>query len=104
MGRQHSIRIGTRGSQLALVQANHIKDKLLGLDQTLDISIFIIRTTGDQCDRSISDMGGKGVFVKDIEQSLLNHDVDIAVHSFKDITSIQKCFNVQWVYIGRAPH
>jgi len=88
MGRQHSIRIGTRGSQLALVQANHIKHKLLGLDQRLDISIVIIRTTGDQCDRSISDMGGKGVFVKDIEQSLLNHDVDIAVHSFKDITSI----------------
>ena len=86
MGQQYTIRLGTRGSQLAIAQANHIKNKIIDVDSTIDVRITIIRTKGDECDDPIDQMG-EGVFVKDIEQALLNLDIDIAVHSFKDITS-----------------
>jgi hydroxymethylbilane synthase len=82
------IRIGTRGSALALWQANYIKQALVHAFPQLSVVIHVIQTQGDkdaQC--SIADMGGKGVFVKDIEQALVDNTIDIAVHSFKDITA-----------------
>ena len=82
------IRIGTRGSALALWQANYIKQALVHAFPQLSVTIHVIQTQGDkdgQC--SIADIGGKGVFVKDIEQALVDNTIDIAVHSFKDITS-----------------
>ena len=78
--------IGTRGSALALAQANWVKDRLLQLYPTCQIQIFPIKTTGDQMSTvPISEMGGKGVFIKEIERALLDGEVDCAVHSMKDL-------------------
>ena len=82
------VRIGTRGSQLALVQADKVKHRLLQLDPLLDVVVVPISTVGDRDLQSpLYDLGGKGVFIKEIEQALLSHQVDLAVHSLKDITS-----------------
>ena len=64
MGQQYTIRLGTRGSQLAIAQANHIKNKIIDVDSTIDVRITIIRTKGDECDDPIDQMGGKGVLLK----------------------------------------
>ncbi|MCP4720375.1 MAG: hydroxymethylbilane synthase, partial [Desulfobacteraceae bacterium] len=81
-----NIRIGTRGSQLALWQANHIKSSLKKLFPELEVEIIAISTKGDRItDRPLSMVGGKGLFVKEIENALLNNDIDLAVHSMKDM-------------------
>ena len=85
----HSIiRIGTRGSPLALVQAHEVRDRLckahhFAQDQ---IKIEIISTTGDQIqEKALREFGGKGLFTKEIEQALLAGHIDMAVHSMKDV-------------------
>ncbi len=86
---KQSFRIGTRGSKLALWQANHVKDLLLVKFPELQIEIEVIKTTGDALLSSpLSEIGGKGVFVKEIEEALLSDRVDIAVHSMKDVPSV----------------
>jgi len=83
---EKKIRIGTRGSQLALWQANFIKSKIQNLFPGLDVVLNIIKTTGDRItDRPLALVGGKGLFVKEIENALLNNDIDLAVHSMKDM-------------------
>ncbi|NIP39146.1 MAG: hydroxymethylbilane synthase [Candidatus Dadabacteria bacterium] len=80
------IRIGTRGSKLALWQANFVKDSLQSIFPKLVVYLKIIRTTGDSfTDRPLADIGGKGLFVKEIEEALLSDSIDIAVHSMKDV-------------------
>lgn len=80
-----TIKIGTRGSQLALWQANWVKSQIEQLSRA-DVEIIKIKTTGDQItDRPLSMVGGKGLFVKEIEQQLLDKEIDIAVHSMKDM-------------------
>lgn len=80
------ISIGTRGSQLALVQANNVKSKLSVLHPQTKIEIVIIKTTGDRIlDRNLNEIGGKGLFIKEIEEQLINNKIDIAVHSMKDL-------------------
>jgi hydroxymethylbilane synthase len=80
------IRIGTRGSKLALWQANHVKEQLEAAHPGLQAEIVPITTTGDRAqDRSLLEIGGKGAFVKEIEEALLGEEVDIAVHSMKDV-------------------
>ncbi len=83
-----TIRIGTRGSPLALAQAHEVRDRLSeahGLPQD-QITITIIKTTGDQIlDRPLADIGGKGLFTKEIEDALLADEIDVAVHSMKDM-------------------
>ena len=80
--------IGTRGSELALWQANHIKSKLLKLG--LDPVIKVIKTKGDKFqDLSFDKIEGKGFFTKEIENSLLNKNIDLAVHSLKDLETEQ---------------
>jgi len=80
------IRIGTRGSQLALWQANHVKGLLEAAHPGLTAELVTITTTGDRVqDRSLLEMGGKGAFVKEIEEALLGDEIDIAVHSMKDV-------------------
>lgn len=76
------IRIGTRGSDLALWQANHVAD-LLGRENT---EIIIIKTQGDKIQNvSFDKMEGKGFFTKEIEEALLENEIDLAVHSLKDL-------------------
>lgn len=79
-------RIGTRGSALALWQANFIKGLVSESSPGLDSEIHIIKTTGDRnLESPLSEIGGKGVFVKEIEDALLTEKIDIAVHSMKDL-------------------
>lgn len=86
----NAIRIGTRGSALALWQANWVRDRLLELAPGASVELVIIKTLGDQIlDRPLADVGGKGLFVKEIEQALLDGTVDLAVHSLKDMPTAQ---------------
>ncbi|MBT9330158.1 hydroxymethylbilane synthase [Paracidobacterium acidisoli] len=79
-----SLRIGSRGSQLALWQANHIAAQLRAAGHT--VSIEIIRTTGDALQNlSFSQVGSKGMFTKEIEEALFDGRIDLAVHSLKDL-------------------
>ena len=82
----YKIVIGSRGSQLALWQANWVKSELERINGNVEVSIQIIKTSGDKIqDVPLAKIGGKGLFVKEIEEALLAHEIDIAVHSMKDV-------------------
>jgi hydroxymethylbilane synthase len=79
------VRIGTRGSALALWQASHIRERV-AKEFGVEAEIVIIKTSGDQFTQSsVSQLGMKGVFIKELEDALLDRRVDIAVHSMKDV-------------------
>ena len=81
-----TLNIATRQSPLALWQAEHIRDRLLALYPEMTINLLKIVTKGDKIlDTPLAKIGGKGLFVKELEQSLYNKDADIAVHSLKDV-------------------
>jgi len=86
------LKIGTRGSPLALAQAHETRDRLA---QAFDLppeafEICVIQTTGDRViDRPLKEIGGKGLFTREIEQAMLRGDIDIAVHSMKDMPVLQ---------------
>jgi hydroxymethylbilane synthase len=84
---QHLV-IGSRGSKLALWQAEQARDRLLALNPQIDVQIEIIKTTGDVKNDPLSVIGGKGVFTKELEDALLDGRIDIAVHSLKDLPTI----------------
>ncbi|RMH36263.1 MAG: hydroxymethylbilane synthase [Deltaproteobacteria bacterium] len=80
------MKIATRGSALALWQANHVRDRLRAADPDLAVDLVVIRTRGDRIlDVPLAKVGGKGLFVKEIEQALLDGRADLAVHSMKDV-------------------
>ncbi|KAG0497580.1 hypothetical protein HPP92_002271 [Vanilla planifolia] len=84
------VRIGTRGSPLALAQAYETRDKLMATHSELAeegaIEIIVIKTTGDKIlNQPLADIGGKGLFTKEIDEALLEGEIDIAVHSMKDV-------------------
>lgn len=80
------LRLGSRGSALALAQSNHVKGRLESLFPDLRVELQIIKTTGDRlADASLASIGGKGVFTKELEEALLSKTVDLAVHSLKDL-------------------
>lgn len=82
-----TIRIGTRGSPLALAQATIVRRTLVAAGFAADdLETVIIRTSGDRIqDRSLSEIGGKGLFTKEIEEALIAGGIDLAVHSLKDL-------------------
>ena len=85
---EKTIRIGTRGSQLALIQANYLKSLLQAQHDQLDVEIQVISTRGDRSQKdniALSEIGGKGLFTAEIESQLLAGDIDMAVHSAKDM-------------------
>ncbi|MDM7944856.1 MAG: hydroxymethylbilane synthase [Oceanibaculum nanhaiense] len=87
------VRIGTRGSQLALAQASEVKARLAAAHEALRdpdaVEIVVISTTGDRVqDRPLADIGGKGLFTKEIEEALLSGGIDLAVHSMKDVPTV----------------
>ena len=86
-----TLRIGTRGSPLALAQANDVRARLIaahGLTEDT-VTIRIIKTSGDIIqDRPLSEVGGKGLFTKEIEEALLANEIDLAVHSMKDVPTV----------------
>ena len=81
--------IATRGSQLALWQSNHIKDILEEQNPGLEVELNIIITTGDRIqDKALSKIGGKGLFLKELEEAMLRGEAQIAVHSLKDVPTV----------------
>lgn len=85
------LRIGTRGSALALAQAHETRSLLMGAHGLGEdaFEIVVIKTSGDQIqDRPLSEVGGKGLFTKEIEEALLNESIDLAVHSSKDMPTV----------------
>src|SRR5258707_15586033 len=77
--------IGSRGSKLALYQAEQVKKGLLQFNPQFDVRIEIIKTSGDVRSDPLSVIGGKGVFTKELEDALLDGRIDVAVHSLKDL-------------------
>jgi len=83
------IRIGTRGSKLALWQANWVKSALKSVDPRLCVELVIIKTKGDKIRNvPLAEVGGKGLFVKEIETAILENRIDLAVHSLKDMPAV----------------
>ncbi|MCY6990671.1 hydroxymethylbilane synthase [Staphylococcus argensis] len=81
--------VGSRRSKLAMTQSRQFIDTLKKVDPSLEIEIKEIVTKGDQIvDKQLSKVGGKGLFVKEIENELYNHDIDMAIHSLKDVPSV----------------
>ena len=115
MAQQKLIRIGTRGSQLALAQASEVRARLMAAHDLPEdaFAIEVISTSGDRIlDRPLSEVGGKGLFTKEIEMALAEERIDIAVHSSKDmatalpdgleISAYLPREDVRDVFIGRA--
>ncbi len=115
------LRIGTRGSPLALAQSRWVESRLKEIEPSLETELIVIKTSGDLFqnqspkeahEASLSPQGTKGLFVKEIEESLLKEDIDLAVHSAKDmpaqipnglhILAYPKRENPQDVFIGRG--
>lgn len=83
---QSVIRIGSRESRLAVKQAELIKDQIRKCDPSLTVEIITMKTTGDKIlDRSLESVGGKGLFVKELDLALADGTIDLAVHSLKDM-------------------
>ncbi|MEM7225310.1 MAG: hydroxymethylbilane synthase [Pseudomonadota bacterium] len=80
------LRLGTRGSPLALIQAEEVRDRLSTANPALTVEIVVIKTTGDRVqDRPLSEIGGKGLFTKEIDLALERGEIDAAAHSMKDV-------------------
>lgn len=85
-GNRKGFTIGTRGSALALYQAEWVRKRLGDNHPGVEFPVKVISTSGDEIlDRSLPEIGGKGVFTKEIEDALLRREIDIAVHSLKDV-------------------
>ncbi|WP_300668396.1 hydroxymethylbilane synthase [Desulfoluna sp.] len=83
---ENKIVIGTRGSQLALWQANWVKSELEKCNKGVTCELLVIKTQGDKIlDVPLAEIGGKGLFVKEVEEALLDGRIDLAVHSMKDM-------------------
>ena len=100
----NKIIIGSRGSKLSLAYANKVKDLILNIDLTegKKVTIETVQTSGDLFkDKKISEIGGKNLFCKEIEDKLIRKEIDIAVHSLKDMDSIETKGLVIQAYIER---
>src|SRR6056297_3887271 len=87
--KNRTLTIGTRASTLALWQANWVKQQLEQRYPDLEVGLKKIKTQGDKIlDVPLAKVGGKGLFVKEIQEAMLRHDVDIAVHSMKDVPTV----------------
>ena len=97
------LRIGSRGSQLALWQAHHISDLLRARGHTMELEI--IKTTGDKItDVALAKVGTKGMFTKEIEEALIENQVDLAVHSLKDLpTELSADFEIAAITTREDP-
>src|SRR5450759_816456 len=96
--------LGTRGSKLALRQTEIVKGLLSALYPGMEFVTRIIKTTGDTVwDKPLHLIGGKGLFVKEIEEALLANDIDLAVHSMKDVpVELPEGLTVGAVLTGRT--
>jgi hydroxymethylbilane synthase len=98
------VRLGTRGSLLARMQSEWVAAELRRLKPGVQIELSILKTTGDRVtDRPLHDIGGKGLFTKELEQALLNHEIDFAVHSYKDVPVTMPLVDVSDLVIASVP-
>ncbi|MBZ4651039.1 hydroxymethylbilane synthase [Thermosipho sp. (in: thermotogales)] len=105
------IKVGTRGSKLALIQTNMVVERLKSKLSNVSFEVIPIKTKGDIVKKPVEKIGGKGVFVSDIEKLLLNGEIDIAIHSMKDmpskipdgllLTSVLKREDARDVFVGK---
>jgi len=99
-----AVRLGTRGSLLARLQSQLVAGELEKRHPGLRVELCIIKTSGDQItDRPLHDMGGKGLFTRELERALLEGKVDMAVHSFKDVPVTMPLVEQTNLIIGAAP-
>ncbi|MGE5325605.1 MAG: hydroxymethylbilane synthase, partial [Deltaproteobacteria bacterium] len=91
------LRIGSRGSKLALWQANWVQDQLMRAGH--EVEIRIIKTTGDKLEVSLTRSSTKGLFIKEIEEALLAGEIHLAVHSLKDLPTDQP----EGLYVAAVP-
>jgi hydroxymethylbilane synthase len=98
------LRLGTRGSLLARMQSQWVADELMRLHPGLRVELEILKTTGDKVlDRPLHELGGKGLFTKELEQALNEKRVDFAVHSFKDVPVTMPLVDVSDLQIACVP-
>ncbi|HEX4794089.1 MAG TPA: hydroxymethylbilane synthase [Humisphaera sp.] len=99
-----TLRLGTRGSLLARTQSQLVADQLEQRHRGLKIELLILKTSGDQiADRPLHDMGGKGLFTRELEQALLDGQVDFAVHSFKDMPTTMPLVDQSRLIVAAVP-
>jgi hydroxymethylbilane synthase len=96
------VKLGTRGSPLALVQANMVRDQLMAA-HGVAVDIVIIKTTGDVVqDRALAEIGGKALWTKELDRALLDGEIDCSVHSMKDVETIRPAEIVIAAMLPRA--
>ena len=89
MSENSLLRIATRGSELAIWQAEYVRERLLQRFTGIGVELIVIKTKGDRIlDRPLAEIGGKGLFVKELENALHENRADLAVHSLKDVPAI----------------
>ena len=85
LSRTHFV-VGTRGSKLALEQANYVAALIKNTRKNLEVEVKVIKTSGDKIqDVALAKIGGKGLFTKELDKELLDYHIDVAVHSMKDV-------------------
>ncbi|HWB54877.1 MAG TPA: hydroxymethylbilane synthase [Tepidisphaeraceae bacterium] len=101
---QLTLRLGTRGSRLATMQSQLIADALMQAHPGLKVQTLLIQTTGDRVQgQPLNEIGGKGLFTKELEQALLANKIDFAVHSFKDVPITMPLIDVSDLVIAATP-
>ena len=81
-----TVRVGSRDSGLAVIQAQMVIDAIKKYDSNIEVELVTMKTTGDRIlDKTLDKIGGKGLFVKELDEALRNGGVDITVHSYKDM-------------------
>jgi hydroxymethylbilane synthase len=100
----HTLRLGTRGSLLAKTQSQLVASELEKKHKGLVVELVVLKTTADQIpDKPLHEFGGKGLFTKELEQALLNKQIDLAVHSFKDVPVTQPLVAQDDLVIAAVP-
>src|ERR1044072_5707309 len=99
-----TLRLGTRGSLLAKTHSQLIASELAKRDKGLVVELVIIKTSGDQVqDKPLHELGGKGLFTKELEQALLKSEIDLAVHSFKGVPVTQPLVDQADLIVAAVP-
>ena len=100
----HTLRLGTRGSLLAKTQSQLVASELEKRHKGLAVELIILKTSGDHIqDKPLYEFGGKGLFTKELEQGLQRNEIDVAVHSFKDVPVTQPLVAVDDLVIAAVP-
>ena len=99
-----TLRLGTRGSLLARTQSGLVANALERAQPGLAVELVIVKTTGDQiADRPLHEVGGKGLFTKELELALLGGEIDFAVHSFKDVPVTMPLVDQSGLVVAAVP-